>query len=210
MFSQPLKTNLSAVLAVVLATLPVGRPPLAAQDQPAPSKLNLVIVEGDGAINNLRQRVAREPVVQVEDENHRPIAGAAVVFSLPSQGAGGTFANGARSLTVMTDDSGRAVARGIQLNKSTGQMQIRVTASFRGQTASAVITQTVAAGGAAGAGGGMSAGKIALIVAVVGGAAAAGIAVGVTRGGGSSPASIITPTPSTVLSPGTPAVGPPH
>jgi hypothetical protein len=36
--------------------------------------LNLVIVEGDGVINNIRQRTAREPIVQVEDENHKPVA----------------------------------------------------------------------------------------------------------------------------------------
>ena len=49
------------------------------------AKLNLVIVEGEGAINNVRQRTAREPIVQVEDENHKPVAGAVVVFLLPNQ-----------------------------------------------------------------------------------------------------------------------------
>lgn len=48
-------------------------------------KLNIVIVEGEGAVNNARQRVARDPMVQVEDENRKPIAGAAVVFLLPNQ-----------------------------------------------------------------------------------------------------------------------------
>ena len=56
---------------------------------PAPAKLNIVIVEGEGAINNIRQRTAREPIVQVEDENHRPVAGAAVLFLLPENGPGG-------------------------------------------------------------------------------------------------------------------------
>jgi hypothetical protein len=55
----------------------------------APPMLNIVIVEGEGAINNVKQRVNRDPIVQVEDENHRPIAGAAVVFFLPDQGASG-------------------------------------------------------------------------------------------------------------------------
>src|SRR5579863_5849082 len=62
-----------------------------AQDAP---KLSIVILEGEGAINNIKQRTAREPIVRVEDENHKPVAGAAVVFTLPSQGAGGTFAGG--------------------------------------------------------------------------------------------------------------------
>ena len=93
-------------------------------------KLNIVIVEGEGAVNNIRQRLAREPMVQVTDENRKPVAGAAVVFLLPNQGAGGTFANGARTLTTLTDANGNAVARGIQANRLTGQYQVRVTASF--------------------------------------------------------------------------------
>ena len=73
---------------------------------PAPAQvapmLNLVVVEGEGQINNIKQRTAREPVVQAQDENHRPVAGAIVMFTLPSNGAGGTFANGAHTLTVTT------------------------------------------------------------------------------------------------------------
>src|SRR5580704_16363909 len=95
-------------------------------------KLEIVIVEGEGAINNIKDRVNREPIVQVEDENHKPVAGAAVVFFLPNQGPGGTFADGSRSLTVTTDTQGRAVARGIQYNRASGQMQIRVTATSSG------------------------------------------------------------------------------
>src|SRR5258708_5523588 len=107
-----------------------------------PASLHLVIVEGDGAINNVRQRVNREPVIQVEDENRKPIASAVVVFFLPDQGPSGTFLNGSKTLTMTTDNQGQAAARGIKLNNQTGQMQIRVTASFHGQTASAIITQT--------------------------------------------------------------------
>src|SRR6202161_2399484 len=75
--------------------------PVAFGQEPA-HKLNLVIVEGEGAINNIRQRTAREPIVQVEDENHKPVAGAAVIFTLPGQGAGGTFGGGAPRLRVVT------------------------------------------------------------------------------------------------------------
>ena len=78
----------------------------------------------------------------MEDENRRPVAGAAVVFFLPNLGPGGVFANGTKSLTVSTDAQGRAVAAGIRRNDVSGQMQIRVSASYGGQTASAVITQT--------------------------------------------------------------------
>jgi hypothetical protein len=175
--------------------------------------LRLVIIEGDGAINNVRQRVNRDPIVQVEDENRRPIAGAAVVFFLPDQGPSGTFANGMRSLTVTTDAQGRATATGFRPNNQTGQLQIRVTASFAGQTASAIITQTnVSGGGSAGSSTGMSTGaKVLLIVGILGAAAAVGTVVAVRSnddsggGGGVSP-----PPPGITLTPGTPTVGGPR
>src|SRR5271157_3343531 len=171
-----------SLFLVPLISLPLS--PLAAA-QTAPAKLNLVIVEGDGAINNIRQRTAREPIVQVEDENHKPVAGAVVVFLLPNQGAGATFANGAHSLTVITDNQGRAVARGLRPNTGQGQFQIHVNASFNGQTASATITQTNAlgaAGAGAAAAGGISGKLIAVLIVV--GAAAAGGAYAATHSGG--------------------------
>ena len=82
----------SRVLSAALICAIVA-PTLRLQAQDA-GRINIVIVEGDGAINNVRQRVAREPIVQVEDENRKPIAGAAVTFLLPNQGAGASFANG--------------------------------------------------------------------------------------------------------------------
>src|SRR6266704_4620933 len=120
-----LATGLSCLL--ILQLLPV---PALAQDQ---GGLNIVIVEGEGAINNIRQRTAREPIVQVEDENHKPVAGAAVVFLLPDHGASGVFANGSRTLTVISDAQGRAVAHGFRPNNVNGNLQMRVTASSQGR-----------------------------------------------------------------------------
>ena len=179
------------------------RSPALAQDQ---GGLNLVIVEGDGAINNVRQRTAREPIVQVEDENHKPVAGAAVVFLLPNQGASGVFANGSRTLTVMTDNQGRAVAHGFRPNGVQGKLQMRVTASHGGKTASTTITQTnaVAATAGAAAGAGISA-KLIAIIAIAGAAVAGGVVAATRNGGSSTPAA----TPTTIT-PGTGTVGAPH
>jgi hypothetical protein len=180
--------------------------PLQAQNAPAAGKIQIVIVEGEGAINNVRQRVAREPIVQVEDENRKPIAGAAVTFLLPNQGAGATFANGARSLTITTDAQGRAAARGLRPNSVSGKYEIRVNASHQGQTASATISQTNALAAAA-AGFGISA-KLLTILAIAGGAAAVGT-VAATRGNGGGNG-----TPAggnrTVIVPGSPTVGGPQ
>src|SRR5947209_15616068 len=92
-----------------------------AQEPGSTPKLNLVIVEGEGAINNIKQRTAREPIVQVEDENHKPVAGAAVVFALPNQGAGGSFAASGQTFTTVTDAQGRAVGRGLRPNQIQGR-----------------------------------------------------------------------------------------
>jgi hypothetical protein len=201
-----------SLFLVLLISLPLT--PFAAA-QTAPAKLNLIIVEGDGAINNIRQRTAREPIVQVEDENHKPVAGAVVVFLLPYQGAGGAFANGSHSLTVITDEQGRAVARGLRPNTGQGQFQIHVNASFNGQTASSTITQSNAAG-AAGAGAGAAAasgisGKLLAVLIVVGAAAAAGGVYAATHsGGGTSNNASIPPGVSTTITAGAGSVGPPR
>jgi hypothetical protein len=191
------------VSLVLLISLNLLRAPAWAQ---APTGLSINIVEGEGAINNIRQRVNREPIVQVEDQNHKPIAGAVVIFFLPDSGASGAFPDGSHMLMTVTDNQGRATARGIRPNNQSGPMQIRVTASFQGLTASSVITQTNLAGAATASGfaGLSTAAKLVIILGIAGGAAAAG-AIVATHTGASSSA-----PPSTVtLSPGTPSVGGP-
>lgn len=184
----------------------LGRSSLPAQEAPRP-KLRIVIVEGEGAVNNIRQRIAREPIVQVEDENRKPLAGATVVFLLPDSGASGVFPNGTRMLTVTTDAQGRAVATGLRPNNIAGKFQIRVSANFQGMTGSASITQTNAMAAAAAAGG--ASGKMIAIIAVVG-AGAAGGAIAATRGGKGAEAGPSQPPRRTVsITPGTPSVGAP-
>jgi hypothetical protein len=75
---------------------------------------------------------AREPIVQVEDENHKRVAGAVVLFTLPTQGAGGAFANGVHTLTTATNGQGQAIARGFQANGAKGSYQMRVNAPAGG------------------------------------------------------------------------------
>lgn len=191
--------TVSIALTYLLSTQCVTAPLAGAQQ--AQPKLNIVILEGEGAINNVRQRLAREPIVQVQDENNRPVSGALVTFLLPESGPGGTFPGGARSLTVTTDAQGRAVAKGLRTNDAPGKFQIQVTATYAGATATATITQSNILGAAAA---GIS-GKLLAILAIAGGAVAAGV-VAATRGGNGGPA----PSPPIVISPGPPSVGPPR
>jgi hypothetical protein len=194
--TAPMRCLVSLSLTFLLAVTPEMA---AAQPEQTPMKLNIVIVEGDGAINNIRQRTAREPIVQVEDENHRPVAGASVLFLLPDKGPSGVFANGSRTLQVTTDKLGRAAAKGLRVNEIQGKFQIQVEASYQGVSASTSITQVNAMITAAAAGG--ISGKLIAILAIAGGGAATGIYLA-TRSKGS------TPTPTTIT-PGAPNVGGP-
>jgi hypothetical protein len=119
-----------------------------ADQDPQTPRLSIVIVEGDGAINNIKQRTSRETIVEVQDENHKPIAGAAVVFLLPGDGPGGAFVGGAKSATLVTDSAGRATMPTLQPNQAAGSFKINVNASFQGRTASTSISQSNGAGAA--------------------------------------------------------------
>jgi hypothetical protein len=117
----------------------------ALQAQSVPAQISLVVVEGESATTGVRQRVARDPVVRLEDDDHRPISGAAVVFALPVSGPSGEFMNGTKNLTAVTDENGLAVARGLKTNDIPGKLQIYATAAYRGLRARALITQMVEA-----------------------------------------------------------------
>src|ERR1035438_8209006 len=144
----------------------------AAQD----GSLHVVVLEGEGAINNIRSPRAKETVVRVEDEKNQGVAGAVVTFVLPADGAGAFFGDSGSSLTLTADDRGEAVARGLHANRIAGTFQIRVSASRGGLTAAASITQTNVDPGPH-----ASSHKVELL-AILGGAAAAGAAVAF-RGG---------------------------
>ena len=186
--------------AVVLSFLTLFQflvPPVHAQG--LPTELNITVVEGEGAINNVRQRVAREPVIQVEDENHKPIAGAAVVFTLPTEGSTGSFLNGGKTLTVMTDAQGRATAQGLKVNEYPGKLVIHVNVSYRGLSARTNITQfnegPPVTRKTSSSGGGHT-GKILAILAIVGAAAGGGAYLGLRNNGSSSSSpGAVTPPP---------------
>jgi hypothetical protein len=211
-FVQAVSVFLSVLL--VLSQSPEVR---AGQTPTVPAKLNIVIIEGDGAINNVKQRVAREVIVQVNDENNRPIGGGAVAFILPSSGPGGVFSNGTNILNVTTNAAGRASAQFVP-NSVNGAFQVNVSASFQGQVSTAVIPQTnaVSAASAAtgegatsvGGGTGISATTVAIVAAAVAGAVAVGVAVS-GKGGGDKPAPVPSAPTIRIGAGGTPTIGTP-
>ncbi len=169
--------------------------------------LHIVVLEGEGAINNVAQHRAKDPVVRVLDGNDAPVVGASVTFMLPDSGASGEFGGGVRTLTILSDEKGEAAGRGLVPNQSAGRFQIRVVASSRGEMADAVINQTNAEPASA-----RSRSKKIWLIAVIGGGAAAGAALA-ARGGGSSGNPTQPPPnnpPAIVIATGTPSFQPPH
>ncbi len=159
--------------------------------------LKIVVIEGEDAVNVIRQRTAVAPIVEVRDRNDQPVAGALVTFAIRSGRA--TFGN-ARTLSITTNGTGRAVATGLTPT-GTGALQISATATFQGQTAVATIAQsnvltaaaTSGAGSTAAGGGSAAAGTGATGTGSATGAAASGAAVagaGVGAGGGISATTI--------------------
>ena len=181
-----------------------GQPPAAALAPQA--DLRIIIVEGEAVIHNLRLPAASQIVVRVESTD-KPVAGAAVALSLPPQGASATFANHAITNTVMTDARGLAVIRSVRPNGIAGKLEIRVTASYRGQTARATITQfNIAVSSVARKSG---TGKIIVILAAVGAAAAGGAYAGLHKNTSSPTAAAPASTPPIGITPGVGAVGAP-
>jgi hypothetical protein len=199
MMSLKMVTKLLASAAI--AVLLVGHPPkLYAQSSTQSSGLVITILDGEGALNDIRQRTAREPIVEVQDENHKPVAGAAVLFSLPSSGPGGSFAGGVQSFSTVTDSAGRAVAHGLQPNNVSGSYNIHVHVSFNGASSDTNIHQQNVSGQSSVAHHATHAlGAKAITLIVVAGAAAVTVATVLVTQGGSS----------TVISAGPPTVGAP-
>jgi len=167
----------------------------------------LRVAQGDNAINSIRLRRGHDPVVQVIDPSGEPLRNATVSFLLPAAGPSGTFGESGLSLTVQTDDRGMATGRGLIPNRIEGQFRIRATASWRGEAASATITQTNAEAVAT-----SSRNKWIAIIAAAGGAAVGGIVLA-SRGGSSSGGVTGGSTGSTstgTIVPGTPTFGPPR
>lgn len=173
-----------------------------AQDQP---QLQILVIGGEGSINNVKQRVAREPIVEVRDQNNRPVAGAVVLFEAPGSGPSGAFVGGTRALRVTTDVQGRALGQGFQPNTVTGDFNVQVTANYQGSTARTVIHMRNVGGGGTNVAKAAGHGKLIGILIGVGAAAAAGTVLGLHAANNGNGTAVI--TPQTTIAAGTGTVG---
>ncbi|MGI8959522.1 MAG: hypothetical protein ACR2IV_07155 [Bryobacteraceae bacterium] len=200
-----------------LSKLPALARPIAFQaPNPAPgqvakpAKLNINVIGGAGAVNDVKQRTPRDITVEIDDENDHPVAGAMVTFFAPNEGPGGSFVGDSHLLTVMTGSDGRAVAKDFRPNDLPGDYNIQVSVAFADQSANSTISQSnqVSAEPPATKRSAMSGKKIGLIVAA-GAAVAVGAAFGLARGGSSTSSSSSGGTATVGLG-GPPTVGAPH
>jgi hypothetical protein len=160
------------------------------------TRLKIVVIAGEDAVNVIQQKTAVAPVVEVRDRNDLPVAGVPVTFTIAGAKSA-SFAGGVQTITVTTNAAGQAAASGLT-PLSSGAVQINVQAAFQAQTATATITQTnfataaqaASAGGtqSASAGAGAGAGGGVPTVAIVGiaGAAVAGGLLALPRDDSSS------------------------
>jgi len=110
--------------------------PLAAQSHTA--ILQIRIVDGEGTVYPIGSRATRGVTVQVTDETGKPVDNAAVSFRLPDDGPTGVFSSGMRTEIVTTSADGRANVWGMQWNRVTGPMEIRITAA-KGQARAGTV-----------------------------------------------------------------------
>lgn len=108
------------------------------EGQSDPAILLIRIVEGEGAVYPIGSRATRGVTVQVTDETGKPVDNAAVVFRLPEDGPTGTFSSGMPTEVVPTGADGRANVWGMQWNRVTGPLEVRITAA-KGQARAGTV-----------------------------------------------------------------------
>jgi len=195
------------------STPPSAQPAPAAPMAPLPMtrSLKVTALAGNKGMNDLERGLMSPLVVQVLDQNDRPVDTAEVVFRFPLNGPGATFRGGNTSQTVHTNGQGQAAAMNWTANGQVGSFDVHVTAAYSNQLGETTIsmsnvTRIVDEGKGAKKQSKWYSSKWMKIALIAGGAATVAGIVLATRGGGSSSSTAGTIT----ITPGSPTVGGPH
>ncbi len=203
---QPAATPPASQAAPVTAPAPL----------PTVEGLKVVVLAGREEVNDIQRKVMAPLVVEVLDQNDRPVEGAEVIFRFPLEGPSATFAGGRTSLSVRTNGQGEAAATNWMANSQTGRFQVHVNASYGNQVGQVTFSMAnatkvnranaaVLGPGREKRGSWFSPTWVKIAVAAGGAALVAGIILA-TRGGGSSKS----PGATVTISPGVPSIGGPH
>jgi len=175
---------------------------------PIVRNLKLIVLAGEGEMNDLERRVMAPLVVQVLDQNDRPVAGADVVFRFPPEGPSATFANEKSAQTSRTDAQGQASATGWTANQKLGSFQVHATATYGNQMGEKVVTMSNVAKiiekPKKGKQSFWSSRKFKILVIAGAAATVAGILIAKHTGGGGSAAA---QTSTVIITPGSPTIG---
>jgi hypothetical protein len=115
--------------------------------QAQPAAFHIVVLEGEGALNNIETHAALNLAVRVLDHNGGPVAGANMEFDAPSNGPGELFANGSPHVAAATDANGIATVSPARNNGLAGSFATMVHVSYHGENIGQVsIRQTNVSG----------------------------------------------------------------
>jgi hypothetical protein len=155
-----------------------------AQSAQVPAGLNISVVEGEGAFNNIKSRLGRNVRIAVKDQNGEPVSGAKVVFVAPAVGPGVTFAGGGNKYETVTDARGIASTEGLTPNVTEGSFGVRVSVTSGALSQTRLIRQSNTTAGGITDPHKSGRGKKGLLFGILAGGAAAGLAFGLRGGGG--------------------------
>jgi hypothetical protein len=169
---------------------------------PTGERLNLVVLQGQRTVNDIRTPTTMMLVIEVRDENYRPLEGATVEFELPVTGPSGSFEGGVRNKKVTTNAQGQAFTA-FEPNPEPGRFTIQARATHGTRTGMVTIMQQ---NRRAQSTTWITRHKTLAIVIAVGAAGAATSAILTTRGGALSPSS----KPTVTITSGIPTFGSPQ
>ena len=204
-----------SIIIAVPANVWAQQPPAPPPNSPAPlsamaQNFRVIPLAGNNEFNDLQRKVMAPLVVNVLDQNGRPMDGVEVVFRFPLRGPSATFANQASSLTVRTNADGQAAATGWTANDQVGPFRVLITATRGTEMGEAAIVMTNVARAEdvpVKPPARWWSSKWVKIAIIAGAAGAAGGTVWATRNGNSGPAAA---TPVIIGLPGSPTIGGPR
>jgi len=215
------------LLALVLLTGLVGSayaqaPPAASPPSqvkpmaqlPVVKNLKVIPLAGKDEMNDLERRVMAPLVVDVLDQNDRPVEGADVVFRFPLNGPGAFFAGQKTSQTVRTNPQGEAAAVGWTANNEVGSFQVHATATYGNQMGETTfsmsnVTRIVETAKSRHHEQKWWTTKKFKIAVIAGAAATVTAIVLATQLGGSSKSTTTATIPTITITPGSPSIGGP-
>ena len=136
----PVLTALLVLSPEAIAQQAAPTPQVASSD--TVQSLKVISLAGNGEMNDLERHVMAPLVVQVLDQNSRPVEGADVVFRFPVAGPTATYPNQKTSQTTRTNADGQAAATGWNATGGVGTFRVQVTASRGNDQGQTTLTLT--------------------------------------------------------------------